>query len=311
MKLSLSELIDITGCSCETDGQQMDITGVAAIKEAMPGEVTFLANVKYAKLVPETKASVIIVPESWEGECSAVLLKAENPDEAFARVAAAFAPPAPPRCKGIHPSAVIGEDVVLGENVSVGPLCVIENGAEIGDNTVLAGQVYVGYKARIGCDCLLYSHVSVREYVEIGNRVIIHDGAVLGSDGFGYSVNPDGSRTKIPQTGTVIVGDDVEIGANTTIDRARFGKTRLSNGVKLDNMVQIAHNVQVGEHTVIAAQSAIAGSTIIGKYVVFGGQVAVNGHISRCRMVSWLADRPVFSIRPSPVKFSMAHQPRH
>jgi UDP-3-O-[3-hydroxymyristoyl] glucosamine N-acyltransferase len=173
----------------------------------------------------------------------------------------------------------LGVDARLGEGVSVGPLVVIQPGAVIGDRTVLVAGCYVGHEAVIGSDCRLHAHVSVRERCVLGARVIIHDGAVIGSDGFGYTPDKHGVWQKVMQLGIVEIGDDVEIGANTTIDRARFGKTRIGNGVKIDNLVQVAHNVQLGAHTAIAAQSGIAGSSQIGEYVQIGGQVGIIGHI--------------------------------
>jgi UDP-3-O-[3-hydroxymyristoyl] glucosamine N-acyltransferase len=180
---------------------------------------------------------------------------------------------------GLHPTAVIGEGVRMGRDVSIGPYCVIEPGAAVGDRTALGASCYVGHEAVIGDDCRLYPHVTVREYCRIGCRAIVHNGAVIGSDGFGYA--KEGARwKKIPQVGIVVLGDDVEIGANTTIDRARFGETRIGNGVKIDNLVQVAHNVIIGDDTAIAAQVGIAGSTRVGARVQLGGQAGVAGHIS-------------------------------
>ncbi|MBM4153038.1 MAG: UDP-3-O-(3-hydroxymyristoyl)glucosamine N-acyltransferase, partial [Kiritimatiellaceae bacterium] len=210
----------------------------------------------------------------------AVIIRVKNPDAAFAKAAMCFYVPVPAPASGVHPTAIVASDVVLGDQVSIGPYCVIESGVKIGDGTVISAQCYVGFRSVIGSQCLLYPQVSLREFVTIGNRTIIHNGTVVGSDGFGYSVNAEGIRTKIPQIGTVEVGDDVEIGANVAIDRARFGKTRIGNGVKIDNQVQIAHNVVVGDHAVLVAQCGIAGSSSIGSKTIVAGQAGVAGHLT-------------------------------
>lgn len=275
---TLDQIATRLGCACEADGALL-ITGVAALQEAEAGDISFLANPKYACQMETTRASAVIVAENWEKPCPAALLKVSQPDKAFGQIAMLFAPAAVPRIQGVHPSAVVGKNVTLGEGVSVGPLCVVEDEAQIGAGTVLAGSCYVGYRVKIGKNCLIYAQVSLREYVCLGDRVIIHDGSVIGSDGFGYAADAQGVRTKIPQIGTVVIGDDVEIGANVTVDRARFGKTRIGKGVKIDNLVQIAHNVQIGDHAVIVAQVGISGSTFIGEKAILAGQSGVAGHL--------------------------------
>jgi len=257
----------------------VDIHGVAGIREAGSGEISFIANPKYASEAASTKASAVIVSEDWVADCPAALIRVKNPDMAFAKTALLFYVPVPAPAAGVHPSAVVATDAELGSGVSIGPLCVIESGVKIGAGTVISAQCYIGGRSVIGEKCLLYPQVSLRESVKIGNRAIIHNGTVIGSDGFGYSVDGEGIRTKIPQIGTVELGDDVEIGANVTIDRARFGKTKIGNGVKIDNLVQIAHNVIVGDHVVIIAQAAIAGSVHIGNKVIIAGQAGVAGHL--------------------------------
>jgi UDP-3-O-[3-hydroxymyristoyl] glucosamine N-acyltransferase len=174
---------------------------------------------------------------------------------------------------------VVAESAQLGEGVSIGANCTIEEGVVVGANTIIHPNCVIGYKTIIGEDCLLYPLVSTREFTQIGNRVIIHNGSVVGSDGFGYAVQEDGSRTKIPQIGTVVIEDDVEIGANVTIDRARFGKTRIGRGSKIDNLVQIAHNVVIGEHSVMCGQSGISGSTTVGARCILAGQAGLAGHL--------------------------------
>jgi UDP-3-O-[3-hydroxymyristoyl] glucosamine N-acyltransferase len=174
---------------------------------------------------------------------------------------------------------VVDGSAQLGKGVSVGPHCTIEEGVVIGDGTVISANCHIGCKTVIGEDCWFYPLVSIREYTEIGDRVIIHNGTVVGSDGFGYAVQKDGSRTKIPQIGKVVIEDDVEIGANSAIDRARFGKTRIGKGTKIDNLVQVAHNVVIGEHSVLCGQAGISGSTTIGSRVILAGQAGLAGHL--------------------------------
>ena len=276
--MKLSEVVEKVGGKLDGDGG-INIVGVAGIAEAEQGEISFIANPRYASEAAVTKASAVIVSEDWSADCPAALIRTRNPDEAFAKVAMLFyTAPARPAA-GVHPSAVVAADVEIGSNVSIGALCVIEAGAKIGDGTVICPQCYIGRKAVLGKDCWLYPQVSLREEVKIGNRTIVHNGTVIGSDGFGYSVDGNGVRTKIPQIGIVEIGDDVEIGTNVAIDRARFGKTRIGNGVKIDNLVQIAHNVVIGDHVVVIAQVALAGSVHIGDKVIIAGQAGVAGHL--------------------------------
>ncbi len=276
MEITLRELAEFVGGRLSGDGS-IAIRGVNGLREAGPGEIAFLANKKYAPLLATTRASAVIVGEGVKTDLPAIVAK--NPDLAFARAAERFnvAPTRPP--PGIHPSAAVSPGASIGRNVHVGAFAVVESGASIGDNTVIFPQVYVGPGARIGPDCLLYPQVMVRERCQIGGRVILHSGAVVGSDGFGY-VTEEGIHRKIPQTGIVVIEDDVEIGANVSIDRARFGRTVIQKGTKIDNLVQIAHNVVVGEGSLIAAQAGIAGSTRLGKYVMLGGQAGVTGHVN-------------------------------
>jgi UDP-3-O-[3-hydroxymyristoyl] glucosamine N-acyltransferase len=276
--MRLSEVAEKTGGRLDGDGDT-DIRGVAGISEAGEGEISFIANPRYAAEAAVTKAAAVIVAEDWNSACPAPLIRTKNPDEAFAKAAALFYTPPPRPANGIHPSAVVAADAEIGERVSIGALCVIESGAKIGAGTVILPQCYIGRKAVLGEDCWLYPQVSLREEVRVGKRIIVHNGTVIGSDGFGYSVDGQGVRTKIPQIGIVEIGDDVEIGANVTIDRARFGKTRIGNGVKIDNLVQIAHNVIIGDHVVVIAQVAIAGSVHIGNKVIIAGQAGVAGHL--------------------------------
>lgn len=276
--MKLSELARVVGGILDGEGQ-VEIHGVAGIGTAVEGEISFIANPRYASEAASTQASAVIVAEDWTAECPASLIRVSNPDAAFAKAALAFYTPPPLPAIGVHPSTVIADGVELSEGVRIGALCVIEAGVKIGANTIISPQCYIGHQVQIGEDSCLYPQVSVRESAIIGNRTIIHSGTVVGSDGFGYSVDGDGIRTKIPQIGAVQIGDDVEIGSNVSIDRARFGKTRIGNGVKIDNLVQIAHNVVIEDHAVIIAQVAIAGSTTIGSRVIMAGQSAAAGHL--------------------------------
>lgn len=251
---------------------------VSSLDQAGSGELAFLGNPKYAPVMKITRASAVLVNEDWQGETRATLIRVKSADAAFAQVASWMSRPPITRATGIHPTAVIADDAKLGRDVTVGPHCVIEPGAVIGDGTVLVAQCYVGHFCEVGKNCLFYPHATLREYTKVGDRVILHNGAVIGSDGFGY-VKDNGHWKKVPQVGVVILGDDVEIGANTTIDRARFGETRIGNGVKLDNLIQIAHNVTVGEDTAMASQVGVSGSSHVGCRVQLGGQVGVAGHL--------------------------------
>lgn len=255
------------------------IRGVAGLREAQSADISFLANPKYAPYMATTAAAAVLVDTAYDGPVPTAVIRVDNPDAAFAQVAMWFAEPAPEFAPGIHPTAVIASDARIGMDVYVGPYCVIESGAVIGDRSILVAQCYVGHNARIGSENRFHPQVTVREEVRMGNRVVIHSHAVIGSDGFGYSVNKEGVRSKIPQIGIVEIGDDVEIGAGTTIDRARFGRTIIGKGVKIDNLVQIAHNVVIGDHAVLVAQVGISGSTVIGQRAILAGQSGVAGHL--------------------------------
>jgi len=210
---------------------------------------------------------------------SATLISVENPGKAFEQFVARVVPPPVRFAPGIHPSAVIAATAKLGRDVSIQPHVVIEDGASIGDRTVIGAGSYIGHESKIGNDCLLYPRASLRERTRVGDRVILHSGVVLGADGFGFEF-AGGQHRKIPQLGNVEVGDDVEIGSNTAIDRARFGTTRIGKGTKIDNLVQIGHNCIIGEHCIICGLVGMAGSTIIGNYVTIAGQVGLAGHLT-------------------------------
>ncbi|MBU1887666.1 MAG: UDP-3-O-(3-hydroxymyristoyl)glucosamine N-acyltransferase, partial [Candidatus Omnitrophica bacterium] len=254
------------------------VTGVCGIKEAQEGDITFIANSRYLSLMNHTKASAIITSKDVK-QAPKPIIRTDNPSIAFAKMVSLLAPNEVKRPKGIHPTAVVGDKVKVSRNVAIGPHVVIEDNVEIKENTILYAGAYVGHHTKIGKDCIIYPYVIIRERIVIGNRVVIHGGTVIGSDGFGFSTVM-GVHRRIPQIGNVIIEDDVEIGANVTIDRARFDKTFIKKGTKIDNLVQIAHNVIIGEHSIIVAQSGISGSTTIGKNVTLAGQSGVIGHIT-------------------------------
>ena len=276
MRKRLKEIAETVGGKVIGDGETI-ITGISGIKEAKKGDITFVANRKYFSLAEKTKASAIIVSPDITNS-SHPLIQVENPSLAFSKIISSTGPQPIQFSPGIHPTAVIGENVELGKNVSIQPYVVIEDNSKIGDRSTLCSGVYIGHYTQVGSDCLIYPHVSIRERIIIGNRVIIHSGTVIGSDGFGFATLR-GVHHKIPQIGTVVIEDDVEIGANVTIDRARFDKTWIKKGVKIDNLVQIAHNVIIGENSIIVAQVGISGSTTIGKNVIIAGQAGLIGHI--------------------------------
>jgi len=255
------------------------ITGVSGLRGARPGDLSFVSDRKYARLAAGSAATAVLVPEGLElpGGCPAAIRVADL-TEALDRVTQLFRPPEPPGVPGVHPAAVLGEDVELGENVSVGACAVIEPGTRVGGGSVIGAQVYVGHGAVIGADTRLFPGVHVGRRCRVGSRCILHPGVVIGSDGFGY-VFHGGRHQKVPQIGVVVIEDDVEIGSNTTIDRARFGATRVGRGTKIDNLVMIAHNVQIGQHCVITGQVGIAGSASIGDYVLLGARTGIVGHV--------------------------------
>ena len=255
---------------------QIVITAVAGIEDAEPGQITFLANPKYRAQLQQTRASAVIVAPQVEIS-GLTVIQVENPYLAFAQVLTLFATKRHPPV-GVHETCIIGEGTTLGEQCALGAHVIIGKHVRIGEQTVIYPGVVIGDHVTIGAETLIYPNVSILQDVSIGNRVIIHSGAVIGSDGFGFA--PDGAQYyKIPQVGTVVIEDDVEIGANVTIDRAALGKTHIQRGVKIDNLVQIAHNVVIGEHSILVAQVGISGSTKVGKHVTLAGQVGLVGHI--------------------------------
>jgi UDP-3-O-[3-hydroxymyristoyl] glucosamine N-acyltransferase len=277
MEKPLYEIARLVGGKIVGDGDIL-ITGVSGIKEARPGEITFIADSRYAHMLDTTQASAVIVSPEVAANGGKPLVRCGNPYLAFINLVNVWAAGQIPHPTGIHPTAIVGDHVKLGKNVAIHAYAVIEDGAVIGDNAIVYPHTYIGRDSRIGNDTVIYHGVTIREKVSVGNRVIIHSGTRIGSDGFGFT--PDGvSHHKVPQIGVVVIEDDVEIGANVTIDRATFGITRIGKGTKIDNLVQIGHNVTIGEHCIIVAQVGIAGSTEIGDRVTLAGQVGVVGHV--------------------------------
>ncbi len=275
--MRLSELADRLDCRLEGDGN-IEITRVATLEAAGPGDITFLANAKYASVLPSTRASAVIVKhEVPSAPCA--MLRTDEPYLAFARAVGLFAPAWRPAA-GVHAMAAVAVTVRLGREVSIGPFASIGEAASIGDRTVIFPNVTIGPGAVIGSDCVIHSNVSVRERVTIGDRVILQNGVVVGGDGYGFVRRSDGSHEKIPQVASVVIENDVELGANTTVDRPAVGETRIKAGTKIDNLVQVGHGVIVGRNVLLAAQVGIAGSTEIGDDVMFGGQVGVGGHLT-------------------------------
>ncbi len=274
---TLKELAAMCGGELRGD-PSATITGAASLTEAAVGEVTFLGNRRYLPLLRKTRASAAFVPHDFSEEISPAQIRVADPTKAFEQVVLKLAPKPITFAPGIHSSAIVAAKVKLGARVSIQPHAVIEAGATVGDDTVIGAGSYIGHETVIGASCLIYPHVTIRERTQIGARVVIHSGVVIGADGFGFEPR-DGKNEKIPQVGIVQIDNDVEIGANTTIDRARFGRTWIQDGVKIDNLVQVAHNVVIGKNSMIAAQTGIAGSVRIGAEVMVGGQVGIIGHI--------------------------------
>ena len=252
----------------------------AKIEEGIPGAISFLSNPKYTPYIYDTQSSIVLVNNDFvpEKEVKATLIKVNNAYESLAKLLNLYEM-SKPKKTGIDPLAYIAPTAKIGENVYIAPFACVGDNAEIGDNTSLHPHATVGSGAKVGHDCILYPHVTVYHDCRVGNHCILHAGSVVGADGFGFAPSPEGYE-KIPQIGITILEDNVEIGANTCIDRATMGATVIRKGVKLDNLIQIAHNVEVGSHTVMASQVGVAGSTKIGEWCMFGGQVGVAGHIT-------------------------------
>ena len=251
----------------------------AKIEEGIPGAISFLSNPKYTHYIYDTQSSIVLVNKDFtpEKEVNTTLIKVDNAYESLAKLLNLYEM-SKPKKTGIDPLAYIAPTAKIGENTYIGPFACVGDYAEVGDNTSLHPHATVGSGAKVGNDCILYPHATVYHDCRIGNGCILHAGSVVGADGFGFAPSPEGYE-KIPQIGIVILEDNVEIGANTCIDRATMGATVIHKGVKLDNLIQIAHNVEVGSNTVMASQVGIAGSTKVGEWCMFGGQVGLAGHI--------------------------------
>jgi len=263
------------------DGADTVVTGINDLASAQPDQLSFFANTKYEAQARATKAAAILVSPKEAPKFSITRIVVDSPSQAFGKIANLFAPPPVHDEPGIHPTAVVAPDAFIGEGASIQPHAVISAGVRIGARAVIGANCFVGEKAVIGDDTRLYPLVTVRERCVIGSRVILHSGVVIGADGFGYDFDPKtGRHVKIAHIGHVQIDNDVEIGANTTIDRARFGKTHICEGAKIDNLVMIAHNVTVGPHSIIVGQTGISGSTALGRYVTLAGQVGLAGHLT-------------------------------
>ena len=251
----------------------------AKIEEGIPGAISFLSNPKYTPYIYETKASIVLVNKDFtpEQEVKATLIKVDNAYESLAKLLNLYEMSKPKRTC-IDERAYVAETAKIGKDVYIAPFACIGDHAEVGDNTVIHPHATVGGGAKIGSNCILYANSTVYHDCRVGNNCILHAGCVIGADGFGFAPTPQGYE-KIPQIGIVILEDNVEVGANTCIDRATMGATVIHSGVKLDNLVQIAHNDEIGSHTVMAAQVGIAGSTKVGEWCMFGGQVGIAGHL--------------------------------
>jgi UDP-3-O-[3-hydroxymyristoyl] glucosamine N-acyltransferase len=275
VSMLLRDVAERLGCTLRGDGSVV-IERFAAIEQAGPGDLTFVANPKYATRLEETRASAVIVGKDTATSLPSLL--STNPYLTYARAVALLHPEARP-APGVHPSAVVHKDAVLGPDVHVGALAVIGARSRVGPRSILHPLVVLAEDVILGADCVLHSGVNVREGCRLGDRVVVQNGAVIGADGFGFAKDEEGRYHKIPQRGIVVVEDDVEIGALTAIDRAALAETRIGRGVKVDNLVQIGHSVAIGEDTVLAGQVGIAGSTRVGRGVTLAGQVGVAGHL--------------------------------
>lgn len=274
--IRVSALAKLLDCPYKGKGTTM-ISGASNLKEAEKGELVFLAHRKFRSQLEQTKASAAIIPVD-ETFNRIPVIKSENPQLSFIKAVEYFFQPHKP-APGIHSQAYVSPTAKIGKDVSIGAFAFIGDEVEIGSRTVIFPFVAMYPRTRVGRDCFIHAHVSIREESFIGNKVIIHNGAVIGSDGFGYIQDNRKTHVKIPQKGIVVIQDNVEIGANTTIDRASLGKTIIHKGTKIDNLVQIAHNVEIGSDVILIAQTGIAGSSKIGKNVIAGGQVGIADHV--------------------------------
>jgi len=278
---TVRSLAEYVGGTVIGDGADVLITGINDLRAAQPDQVSFLSNTKYEPLARASKAGAILVDPKDSPRFSFTRIEVTSPSAAFGKISALFAPPPVHDEPGIHPSAVVAPDAVIGEGASIGPHVVISSGVRIGARAVIGANCFIGERTTLGDDVRLYPLVAIRERSILGARIIIHSGVVVGADGFGYNFDSKKEcHVKIPHTGYVQIDDDVEIGANTTIDRGRFGRTHIGEGSKIDNLVQVAHNVTIGPHCIVVAQTGISGSTSLGHHVTLAGQVGIVGHLT-------------------------------
>ena len=279
MKFTAKQIAELVGGRVEGD-ENVAITTFSKIEEGREGAITFLSNPKYTHYIYNTKASVVLVDEKLELEQStpATLIRVKNAYESVAHLLQLYES-MKPRKTGIDSLAFISPTAKIGEGCYIGPFAYVGDGAEIGDNTQIYPHATIADGVKVGCKCIIYPNVSIYNSCRLGDRVIVHSGTVIGADGFGFAPSAEG-YDKIPQIGIVTIEDDVEIGANTCIDRSTMGSTYIRKGTKLDNLIQIAHNVEIGQNTVMAAQCGVAGSTKVGDWCMFGGQVGMAGHIT-------------------------------
>lgn len=280
MEFSAQQIADMLGGSVEGN-PNVTVNNLSKIEEGKPGTLSFLANPQYAQYIYETEASIVIVANDFTPEkpVSTTLLRVKDAYGAFAKLLEAYNQLRHNKT-GQHPTAYLAKNAQVGQDVYVGANTCVEEGASVGDNTKIYQNVNVGENVKIGKNCLIFSGVSIYPDCEIGDNVTLHAGVIIGSDGFGFAPSNAHGYSKVAQIGNVVIEDNVEIGANTVIDRATLGHTIIRQGVKLDNLIQVAHNVEIGEHTVIASQTGIAGSTKIGKNCMIGGQVGIIGHLT-------------------------------
>ena len=295
-KITVEELAELLDCPYEGDGRT-EVRAVAGLEKAEQGDLVFLSHKKHLPLLEKTKASAAIIPQDEKFNRIPVL-KSKNPHLSFVKAIEYLYEPQLPKPE-IHPSAEVSSSARIGKNVAVGAFTYIGEEVEVGDNSVIFPLVSIYPRVKIGRNAVIHSHVSLREGVCLGNNVIIHNGAVIGADGFGYIQREDKSHLKIPQLGTVIIEDDVEIGAHTAIDRAALGETIVKKGTKIDNLVQIGHNVEIGENCILAGQAGISGSVKVGRNVIMAGQVGIADHIIIGDNVTLVAQTGVMRDIPS------------
>jgi len=275
--MKLSELAKRLKARLQGDGE-VSVQQIASLHEAGPNDISFVSDVRYARQVCQTKAAAVVVPEDFDEPANTAILFVADVNEAMEQLLSVFAPPPDKPEVGVHPLACVDPSVKLAKDVAVGASAVIGPGASLGEGSVISAGCVIGRSVRIGKNCHLWPNVVINQNCILGNNVTIHANSTIGMDGFGYRMVA-GRHRKIPHIGIVVIEDDVEIGANSCVDRAKFGRTVVGQGTKIDNLVQIAHNVRIGQNCILAAQVGMAGSSELGNYVVFGGQVGVGDHV--------------------------------